>query len=298
MKQQEFSIKELESFTGVKAHTIRIWEQRYGILSPERSDTNIRKYTDKDLKILLNVSLLNSLGHKISAIAKMSEDEITEIISKHSSPEHTDHKMMHTLKMSMLHYDESSFNGFVDPFIAEHGLEAAFKQVFLPFLRQIGYLWQTNDICPAQEHFISNLVRQKMFSQIERMAHSAPTKETTYVLYLPELEIHEISLIMMQYIMRANGYKCIFLGQSVPMEDLIEVHNRLGNVEYISIFTTNPPPVLAEDYLKKVMHMFEDTDCFFHLTGYSLRDIKTPDIRHIKIYPNMEAMMQVLLQQK
>ena len=103
MKQQEFSIKELESFTGVKAHTIRIWEQRYGILSPERSDTNIRKYTDKDLKILLNVSLLNSLGHKISAIAKMSEDEITEIISKQSSPEHTEHKMMHTLKMSKLH---------------------------------------------------------------------------------------------------------------------------------------------------------------------------------------------------
>jgi DNA-binding transcriptional MerR regulator len=298
MKQQEFSIKELESFTGVKAHTIRIWEQRYGILSPERSDTNIRKYTDKDLKILLNVSLLNSLGHKISNIAKMSDDEISEIISKHSSPEHTDHKMMHTLKLSMLHYDENRFNSFVDPFIEEHGLEVAFKQVFLPFLRQIGYLWQTNAICPAQEHFISNLVRQKMLTQIEKMSGQAITKETTFVLYLPELEIHELSLIMMQYMLRASGYRTIFLGQSVPIEDLLEVHNRLGDIEYVSIFTTNPPSVLVDDYLKKIMHMFEETDSFFHLTGFNLRDSKTPDIRHIKIYPNTETMLQALLQSK
>jgi MerR family transcriptional regulator, light-induced transcriptional regulator len=298
MKQQEFSIKELESFTGVKAHTIRIWEQRYGILSPERSDTNIRKYTDKDLKVLLNVSLLNSLGHKISNIAKMSDDDIAEIISRHSSPEHNDLMMMHTLKTSMLHYDENSFNAFVDPYIVEHGLEATFKQVFLPFLRQIGYLWQTNAICPAQEHFISNLVRQKMFSQIEKMAPLPSTKETTFVLYLPELEIHEISLIMMHFILRLNGYKTIFLGQSVPIEDLEEVHKRLGDVEFASIFTTNPPTVLVDDYLRKIIQMFDNTDCFFHLTGYNLRETKTPDIRRMKIYPNMEAMLQVMLQSK
>jgi MerR family transcriptional regulator, light-induced transcriptional regulator len=296
MKQQEFSIKELESFSGIKAHTIRIWEQRYGILVPERSDTNIRKYTDKDLKILLNVSLLNNLGHKISAIAKMSEDEINALIAKHSSPEHTDHKMMHTLKLSMLHYDEILFNNFVDPFIAENGLEVTFKQVFMPFLRQIGYLWQTNAICPAQEHFISNLVRQKMFAQIELASANPPTKQTTYVLYLPELEIHEISLIMMQFILRQNGYKTIFLGQSVPMEDLLEVQSRLGDVMFASIFTTNPPAVLAEDYLKKLVHLFDHTESFFHVTGYNLRDIKTPDIHHIQIHPNMEAMLHNLLQ--
>jgi DNA-binding transcriptional MerR regulator len=295
MKQQEFSIKELESFSGIKAHTIRIWEQRYGILSPERSDTNIRKYTDKDLKILLNVSLLNNLGHKISNIAKMTEDEISALIDKHSSPEHTDHKMMHTLKLSMLHYDEVSFNAFVDPFIAEHGLEVTFKQVFLPFLRQIGYLWQTSAICPAQEHFISNLVRQKMFHQIEIESITAPTKETTIVLYLPELEIHEISLIMLHYGLRKRGYKTIFLGQSVPMEDLFEVQSRLGAIHFASIFTTNPPAVLAPDYLKKLVTTFADTDCFFHLTGYNLRDIKTPDFGLMKIYPNLEVLMDEML---
>jgi DNA-binding transcriptional MerR regulator len=298
MRQQEFSIKELESFTGIKAHTIRIWEQRYGILSPVRSDTNIRIYTDKDLKILLNVSLLNNLGHKISNISKMSEEEVTELIVKHSSPEHTDHKMMHTLKLSMLHYDETSFNNFVDPFIEQNGLEAAFKQVFLPFLRQIGYLWQTDAICPAQEHFISNLVRQKMFAQIEREKVNPPHKETTFVLFLPDLEIHEISLIMMQFILKQRGYKTILLGQSVPMEDLLDVHKRLGSIEFVSIFTTNPPSVLAEDYLKKIVVMFDQTDCFFHLTGYSLKDIKSPNIQHIQIYPNMELMLQSLLEYK
>ena len=298
MRQQEFSIKELESFTGIKAHTIRIWEQRYGILSPVRSDTNIRIYTDKDLKILLNVSLLNNLGHKISNISKMSEEEVADLIAKYSSPEHTDHKMMHTLKLSMLHYDETSFNNFVDPFIEQNGLEAAFKQVFLPFLRQIGYLWQTDAICPAQEHFISNLVRQKMFAQIEREKVNPPDKDTTFVLFLPDLEIHEISLIMMQFILKQRGYKTILLGQSVPMDDLLDVHKRLGSVEFVSIFTTNPPSVLAEDYLKKIVQMFDQTDCFFHLTGYSLKDIKSPNIQYIQIYPNMELMLQSLLEYK
>ncbi|MDP4629546.1 MAG: MerR family transcriptional regulator, partial [Flavobacteriales bacterium] len=119
MRPQEFTIKDLENFSGIKAHTIRIWEQRYGILSPDRTDTNIRKYNDKDLKSLLNISLLNSLGYKISNIAKLSDDQIREIINKHAHVNNTEEHFLHMLKISMLNYDEELFSNVIDPHVAE-----------------------------------------------------------------------------------------------------------------------------------------------------------------------------------
>lgn len=295
MKFQEFSIKELESFSGVKAHTIRIWEQRYGLLAPERSDTNIRKYTDKDLKLLLNVSLLNNLGYKISKIAGLSEQEMQEIIVKHTRPDHTGHQLMHLLKMAMLNYDEPLFNSVVEPYMQENGLERTYGELFIPFLKQIGYLWQAGAICPAQEHFISGLVRQKMFSAVNALPPVAISESTrTFVLFLPELEIHELSLIVLYYSLKKEGHRVIFLGQSVPLEDLIQVYQRLGNVEFVSIFTTHPPALLVTDYLKKISKEFDGTECLFHLTGNILTGVKSPDFNLINIYPGAEALLHEL----
>ena len=299
MKFQEFSIKELESFSGVKAHTIRIWEQRYGLLAPERSDTNIRKYTDKDLKLLLNVSLLNNLGYKISKIAGLSESEMQELIAKHTRPDHTGHQLMHLLKMAMLNYDEALFNSVVVPFMEENGLEKTYGELFIPFLKQIGYLWQAGAICPAQEHFVSGLVRQKMFAAVNALPPVSINESTrTFVLFLPELEIHELSLIVLCYALKKAGHRVIFLGQSVPLEDLFQVHQRLGNVEFVSIFTTHPPALLVMDYLKKLSREFTDTECVFHLTGNLLTGIKSPDINLINIYPGAEALLSEVNQSK
>jgi MerR family transcriptional regulator, light-induced transcriptional regulator len=291
MKMQEFSIKELESFTGIKAHTIRIWEQRYGLLAPDRTDTNIRKYTDKDLKLLLNVSLLNNLGYKISQIAQMSEEEMREMIFQNSASDNQDQQQMHILKLSMLNYDEALFNCVVDKHIETHGLRKTFTELFLPFLKQIGYLWLANAICPAQEHFISCLVRQKMFSRIDNSNIETDITLKPVVLFLPELEIHELSLIMTHHILKEKGRKSIMLGQSVPIEDLQQVYHRLGDVDFVSIFTTHPAHVLVSDYLKKIAKLFQDTNCHFHLTGNNLQGVKSPDTDYISIYQNMEHLV-------
>lgn len=292
---QEFSIKDLECFTGIKAHTIRIWEQRYGLLAPDRTDTNIRKYTDNDLKLLLNVSLLNNMGYKISQIAQMSEEQIKDAITSEIGSENKEQHYFHALKISMLNYDEQIFNSVVEPYIAEHGVEKAFSELFIPFLRQIGILWQASVICPAQEHFISALIRQKIFSLIENVHINFKASLVPTVLYLPELEIHELSLLMMHYIFRKNGHRSILLGQSVPVDDLQQVYQRLGNVNFVSIFTTNPSTVLLADYMNKLVRMFENTDCHFHLTGNNVCQFKSPDSNVITIYPSAEALMQLLV---
>ncbi len=291
VREQVFTIKELESFSGIKAHTIRIWEQRYNLLKPDRTDTNIRRYTDQDLKRLLNISLLLNLGYKISGIAKLSDLEIQETILKSQTNHGSDQHHQHVLKIAMLNYDEILFNSVIDPYVAQNGIEKTFVEVIIPFLHSIGVMWQADAICPAQEHFISCLIRQKLFSLIEGLKVVPVSKEKTLVLYLPELEIHEISLIMLQYVFKSRGYKTIFLGQSVPVDDLVQIFQRLGNVHFVSILTTNPMPLLLNDYMKKISKLFTDSECHFHFTGFIIKGQKSIDFQLISYYNSVEELM-------
>jgi MerR family transcriptional regulator, light-induced transcriptional regulator len=290
---QEFSIKDLESYTGIKAHTIRIWEQRYGLLKPERTEGNIRKYSDKELKSLLNISLLNQRGHKISEIAAMNEHTIAQLIDKYASSAQNDDTLIATLKLAMLNFDEKLFNSIVELRIATHGLEHTYIHVLTPFLHQIGLLWLSNAICPAQEHFISNLIRQKIYAHTDKLGTDLIVKhEKTFVLYLPELEFHELSLIMLNFALRSRGYRTIYLGQSVPVDDLYQVYQRVGQVHYISQFTTQPVNVLLPGYLKKISEKFMDSNCEFHLTGGMIHGQKSPELGLIYFYPDLSALMQ------
>jgi DNA-binding transcriptional MerR regulator len=291
VREQVFTIKELESFSGIKAHTIRIWEQRYNLLKPDRTDTNIRRYTDQDLKKLLNISLLLNLGYKISGIAKLSDSEIQDTILKSQVVQGADQHHQHVLKIAMLNYDEILFNSVIDPFVAQNGIQRTFVEVIIPFLHSIGVMWQADAICPAQEHFISSLIRQKLFSLIEGLKDVPTTKEKTLILFLPELEIHEISLIMLQYVFKSRGYKTIFLGQSVPIDDLVQVYQRMGAVHFVSILTTNPMPILLNDYMKKISKLFTDSECHFHFTGFIIKGQKSIDFQLISYHNTVEELM-------
>jgi DNA-binding transcriptional MerR regulator len=291
VREQIFTIKELESFSGIKAHTIRIWEQRYNLLKPDRTDTNIRRYTDQDLKKLLNISLLLNMGYKISGIAKLSDTQIQDTILKSQVDHGADQHHQHVLKIAMLNYDELLFNSVIDPYVAQYGIERTFVEVIIPFLHSIGVMWQADAICPAQEHFISSLIRQKLFSLIEELKVVPASKEKTLILFLPELEIHEISLIMLQYVFKSRGYKTIFLGQSVPIDDLVQVYQRLGTVHFVSILTTNPMPILLNDYMKKISKLFTDSECHFHFTGFIIKGQKSIDFQLISYYNTVEELM-------
>lgn len=288
-----FSIKDLESLSGVKAHTIRMWEQRYGILSPERTDTNIRTYTGKDLKCLLNISLLNDLGYKISHIAKMSEDEIKKVIAEQVTESGEKH-LLNVLKVAMLNYDEELWKNATSKYIEENSLEHTFKSVFLPFLHQIGLLWLTDSICPAQEHFISSLIRQKLYAQIESLPISCESAETPYILFLPDREVHDIGLLMLHYILRARGKRSVFLGSSVPLDDLELISSKFEKAHFVSLITTNPSLSEAPRYVEKINSKFAGKNCSFHLSGYSVQHLSETDQGIVQIYSNPDQMLQTI----
>ncbi len=234
-----FSISDLENLSGVKAHTIRVWERRYGLIRPARTGTNIRHYNVEDLRDLLNIAYLNTHGVKISKIAAMTNEvreiSVREIGSKAPGPS----ALINELVMSMLHFDEVRFEGRCNTFAQQHGFRALAEQVFLPLMMQVGLLWQSKNIRPAHEHFVSNLVRRR----IEAETHAQPVASlchTTYVLYLREMEVHELGILYANFLLRSAGKAVIYLGQSVPVSDLAQlVASTSGPLVMVTVLTTN-----------------------------------------------------------
>ena len=264
---QQFSIKDLEHFTGIKSHTIRAWEQRYDLLVPKRTATNIRYYSGDDLKKLLNVGYLMEHGGKISKIAQLSNQALIERVRDMQMEQGGLSAVFSQLKLSMLNYDEALFREVVDKYSKEHGLDRTVLDVFLPFLSQIGVLWLTNTICPAQEHFISHLMRQELHAAVSDAGMPASADHPPIVLYLPEREIHDISLLFIHFLCRAHGMKSIFLGASVPFSDLLNVGDQLPNAVFVSYCTTHPSSSESAEYIELIEAEFAGTENQFLLGG-------------------------------
>ena len=268
--KQEFSIKDLENLSGVKAHTIRAWEQRYQLLNPFRSETNIRTYSGDDLKRLLNVSLLLERGMKISKVAAMSDVQLAQAITEAPGAGEAGGELVaqQKLKVSMMSYDEQLFRDTIDDCIERLGFGATVVSVCLPFLADVGVLWLTNAICPANEHFMSNLLRQMLYAQIHGADIPEVNKEdTVLVLYLPEREIHDISLLFVHQLCREHGRKSVLLGQSVPFDDLPGVAAQFPKVAFVTYCTTSPAEHQAQAYVDRIARTFAGSDVTFHLAG-------------------------------
>ncbi|HWB26121.1 MAG TPA: MerR family transcriptional regulator [Chitinophagaceae bacterium] len=214
-----FSIKDLENLSGIKAHTIRIWEQRYGFLKPQRTGTNIRYYTNNELKKILNVALLNKYGYKISHINRMSSGEIDEKIIALTQTEAQQEKVVNDLLRYMIDLDMTAFEDALDHQIKEKDIDKVIMQVIFPFLEKIGILWVTNHINPAQEHLVSNIIRQKLIVGIENMQSYIHLNKTA-LLFLPEGEHHELGLLFAQYIFKGHGLNVLYMGADSPMADI------------------------------------------------------------------------------
>lgn len=216
-----YSIKDIEKLTGIKAHTIRIWEKRYDIIDPERTDTNIRTYSDNDLKKILNISILNKNGIKISKIVSMSEEEIGAKLLEHTSAKHEPSIYQDELLLHMVNMDEAAFHKSLDRCITQEGFEKTYYEIVFPFLDKIGVLWQVGSINPAQEHFVSNLIRQKLIVAIDHYPYPENNKSIEVILFLPENDLHELGLLFYHYIVRSSGFNSIYLGQGLPYDDMI-----------------------------------------------------------------------------
>lgn len=219
MKNNRYSIKDLENLTNIKAHTIRIWEQRYGLLHPKRTSTNIRYYEDNDLRKLLNINLLYSNGLKISKIAALSEDEIIEqskdVIQDHSESDNSAELLM----ISIVNLEETKVRSLLNQLYKDYGMEQMYAETIIPLLRKIGELWQLKTISVGHEHFFSNIYRAFVLSRTEMLTPSK-LKNKKVLFFLPPNEEHELSMLVYQYLFSKEGWDVIYLGACVPYEDL------------------------------------------------------------------------------
>ncbi len=222
-----YSIGDLETLSGVKAHTIRIWEKRYGLLCPQRTKTNIRYYLDQDVKMLLNAALLKRHGFKISKIAKMSEPEIRQAVLDISANEKDGERQSDALTLSMLEMDEERFDATIRLSIHEEGFKHTMMKVIFPFLNRLNVLWMTGSVLPVQENYIAGLIRQKIYVAIDELPLPDQNNDL-FILYLPEGEDHELSLLFIHFLLRDQGFKVVNLGRNTSFEDLqkaCEIHH-------------------------------------------------------------------------
>ena len=234
-----FTIKDLETISGIKAHTIRIWEQRYSLIKPSRTDTNIRRYSSDELRHILNISLLNKNGFKISHISKMSEADIQEKILSLNDLDAQRDRLVNDLiaKLSSMQLDE--FEKQIDNYLLSRGIEKTITQLIFPFLEKIGILWLTNSINPAQEHLVTNIIRSKLINGIE-CAHSHHKMNKSFLLFLPETEYHELGLLYVYYLLKSRGAKVYYLGANVPLKDVaFVIKNLVPDVIYIHLSSTS-----------------------------------------------------------
>jgi MerR family transcriptional regulator, light-induced transcriptional regulator len=253
-----FTIKDLENLSGIKAHTIRIWEQRYSFLKPERTGTNIRFYSNDELKTVLNIALLNKYGYKISHIDKMTIDEIKERLLSLNQVQAQQERIVNELIESMIDLDIDKFEVILDNYIIARGIERSISQVIFPFLEKIGILWLTSHINPAQEHLVSNVIRQKLIVGIESVTSSINLNKTI-LLFLPEGEYHELGLLFLYYILKSRGAKVLYLGANVPIDD-VEYVAKLKRPDYLfSHLTTVGQNFSFDRFINNVTKRFAGT---------------------------------------
>ena len=250
--KHDFTIKDLENISGVKAHTIRIWEKRYNLLQPKRTDTNIRYYSNENLLRLLNITLLNKNNFKISKIAAMSDKEIILNSRELAFKDAINDQAINAFKLAMFQFDKTLFNTTYNNLLHRKTFREIFKNVFIPFLSQIGLMWQTDTLLPAHEHFISNLIAQKIQINTEKLQYSVTDSNKTYVLFLPENEIHELGLLYLNYELVLRGNHTVYLGQSLPLDNLNYFFKNDRNICFITSLTIQPYDDKIVDYFKEI----------------------------------------------
>ena len=276
--RDKYFIKDIENITGIKAYTLRIWEQRYGMLVPKRTETNIRYYEEADLKYMMNIAILNANGIKISRIAQMDRDEVqrkTLSISENNSGQQS---QISTLTSAMFDFDEREFNKTLSINILQLGMEQTTTQIIFPFLQHLGVMWLSGTIHIAHEHFITNLIKQRIFVAIDQLNIIPNANAKKFLLFLPNGENHELSLLLASYLLRANGKNVIYLGTSTPLEDLNKIH-KLHNPDYVFCALTNPNSSMpVQVYLNTLSRSWPNTQIL--VTGSQVvkrRDLKIPE---------------------
>lgn len=292
MQETTYSIKDLEVLSGIKAHTIRIWEKRYNLLNPERTDTNIRYYTDDDLRRILNVSLLVRNGFKISKVAQLKDHQVKEAILELNQSGSSESDYVDRLLMHMINFEDVEFLHITNEVIEQLGIEEAISKVFFKLFEGIGTFWQVGSIFPAQEHFVTNILRQKLIVEIDKL-DMINERGINILFYLPENEYHELSLLFYSYLAKKYGYHVIYLGQTVPFDDLKKITTHI-HVDYVfSAFIHSVQKEELENYLDELKALFIDQKIF--VTGGQIQQHNPQLSRNIKVVKDYHEFRKYLL---
>lgn len=287
-----YSIRDLEKLSGIKAHTIRIWEQRYGVIAPKRTNTNIRYYQDEDLKFLLNVALLNKNGFKISKISKMSRREVAEKVAAIAEINFDYDTQLDALTISMIEMDEQKFDRIISTNIQQMGFERTMLEVIYPFLDKLGVLWLTGSINPVQENFISYLIRQKIIVAIDKEPVAQGRQVRKFIIYLPEGEKQELTLLFMHYILKSRRNQVLYLGQDISLADLRDAC-KIHKPDFI--FT-----MISETFAKEPVQRYADKlsesfpDCQILLSGYQVVAQKVNPAHNVRILRSLDQALDFL----
>lgn len=295
--KKSFSIRDLENLSGIKAHTIRIWEKRYNLLSPDRTHTNIRAYSVSSLQKLLNITLLYNGGYKISKIAKIPEKNIPLMVREIITDTNFKNHSISAFKLAMINFDQALFTKTYNGLLADRSFREIFRDIFIPLLKELGMLWQTDTISAAHEHFIGCLIKQKIVTNTEKLQHIEPLKkDKIFVPFLPENEIHDIGLLYLNYEIVLRGYKSIYLGQTVPMENLGDIMKYFDNLHFVSYLTVVPTKDKINGYIKDFASMTKGhTNPHLWLLGRQTQFVaqkNLPDF--IKIFTSLDQVIERL----
>ena len=287
-----FSIKDLENLSGVKAHTIRIWEKRYNLFQPHRTDTNIRVYGNDELQKILNIALLNKNGWKVSKIAELDEVGIQNEIKALLVEDNSYEEAYTNFKLAMLNFDRELFDLTYAKLLVEVDFKEIFVNVFARLLKEIGILWHSNTIKPVHEHFISSLISQKILLNIENLKSYKKKNHKTYVLFLPVNEVHQIGLLYVHYELLSQGNECIYLGPNVPIQNLEYLQSIHDNIEFVSYFTVEPTKENAEAYIEEMYRqVLSKRNEKFHILGRQLENYQ-PKKKNVLLYNDLKAFVE------
>ncbi|MGW8121696.1 MerR family transcriptional regulator [Roseivirga echinicomitans] len=288
-----YSIKDLEQLSGIKAHTLRIWEQRYALINPKRTGTNIRYYDQDDLKLVLNVSLLKENGLKISKIAEMTREQLNEAILNLSDANNNFVDQIYALTLCMIDLDEQGFEKIIDANTLKYGFEKTMLGLVIPFLSKIGVMWLTDSINPAQEHFISHLIRQKIMVAIDGQAANTSSDAKKYMLFLPEGELHELILLFANYLIKTRAGKVIYLGQTLPLNDLKMAHELYAPDYLLTVLTGKPQDLTVIEFLESLSTSFPNSEILVSGRQVVGQDLDLPNnVRCVTSLNNLISLLE------
>lgn len=289
----QFSIKEIEALTGIKAHTIRIWEQRYGVVCPKRTENNIRFYTSEDLRKLLNVTALYNQGFKISKIASMDEGDLCKEVQVACKCNSIWDEEMAQLKLAMLSLDEDEFNHIIQRGILQCGVDATFEKLLFPFVIEMGNWWQTGMICTAHEHFVSHITKQTLLNQITNIVDT-PNDAKRVLLYLPAGEMHELSLLYAHYKIKKAGFKVLYLGQCVPVEAIKTALKTFKPAHAVTHLVTSECKDATAQMLNKTQKLMEESNTVLHVAWTAQNCPSQDEFQSISFSPSIKEAIESL----